>query len=176
MRRTGYPSSRHTCPCGTGPGNVASAGTDQSRPVYDPGLTLEPGPLTFRVVTDSRTPLRTTSLAARVLRQGGLVLRLVFALTLLVQVMGGVAAPAMHARVAPPMAAHVDQPGTAHLSHDEASCAACVATHGFARVERRVVELPAVLVAVIAATAYDERTVSRRVDAASSPRAPPSIA
>jgi hypothetical protein len=104
------------------------------------------------------------------------VLRLVFAVTLLVQLVGGVAAPTLHARIAPPMAAHLDQPGTVHHTHDGASCAACLVDHELARVERRVVELPTVVAAVVAATAYDQRTVSRRVDAASSPRAPPSIA
>lgn len=120
--------------------------------------------------------IRTPRRAARILRQGGVVVRLVFALTMIVQLAAGVVIPALHARLAPPLAAHLDKPGTPHQAHDDASCATCVASHGVGRVERAMPTLPAVLSAVVAATAYDQRTVSRRVDPTRSPRAPPASA
>jgi len=127
-------------------------------------------------VTISSASTSATRSAHRTMRQGSAVVRMVFALTMVVQMMGGVIVPALHARLAPPLAAHLDQPGTPHQAHDDASCATCAAAHGVGRVERPLSALPVVVAAVVAAAAYDQRTVSRGVDPTRSPRAPPAIA
>ena len=102
--------------------------------------------------------------------------RVVFALVLLLHIVSGVVVPVLHESTQRPLAAHLDQPGTSHHAHDEASCATCVATHGVGRVERPAAVLPLVLVAVVAAAAYDARVVATCVDPTRSPRAPPAIA
>ena len=121
-------------------------------------------------------PARTDRLAPPLARQGGAVIRLVFAALMVVQLLAGVVAPVLHARSSRPLAAHLDQPGSPHQTHDEASCATCAVPFSVGRVERSANVLPLVLVAVVAAAAYDERVVATRVDPTRSPRAPPSIA
>ena len=127
-------------------------------------------------MTGTRATRRTTRYARRLPRPGAAVVRLAFAATLLLHLLGGIVVPTMHAGAHRPLAAHLDQPGSVHHAHDEGSCATCVAGHGPGRIERPAAVLPLVLVAVVAAAAYDNRVVAARVDPTSSPRAPPPTA
>ena len=125
-------------------------------------------------MTAITTPARTPRLAPRLARRSGRGARVAFVLALVAQLFSMVLVPVLHASSARPLGAHVEQPGSPHHTHDDASCATCVASHALGDAARPPRGIPRAADSAGIAPAASRTTppaVPRRTAAA--PRAPP---